>query len=147
LIRTQDMEHFDVIIYLDCTIDEAKNRVVRRDRSGALADVFDFSMFKIVGDAAFEMLAGDDMRIEKSAVRIKIRPPGGYRDLETLKARLKEKGIDVTGYSKEELLFIYCFGKPDSGLMPYAKLGAYNPEILQGAYGALAKSVTRKFRT
>ena len=135
-----------MVIYLDCAIDDAKNRVIARDRSGALADVVDFKTFKTVGDAAFEMLSGDEARVEESAARVKIRPPGGYGDLETLKTRLKEKGVAVTGYSKEELLFLYCFGKPDSGLMPYAKLWAYNPEILSGAYGALAKSVTRKFR-
>lgn len=147
LIRTQDMDHFDVIIYLDCAIDEAKSRVIKRDRNAALADVVDFAKLKTVGDAAFEMLAGEEIRIDEYPIMMKIRPPGGYRDLETLKIRLEGKGVDVTGYSKEELLFIYCFGKPEGGLMPYVRLGAYNMEILAGMYEAMAKSLAKRFMT
>ena len=147
LIRTQDTERFDVVIYLNCAADEAKERVIKRDRNAALADVVDFPKLKTVGDAAFELLAGEEIRIEESPIRMKIRPPGGYRDIETLKTRLKEKGVDVKGYSKEELLFIYCFGKPDGGLMPYVRLGAYNMEIFSGVYEAMAKSLARRFMT
>lgn len=143
LIRTQDMERFDVVIYLDCDTSEARHRVIQRDRNGALADVIDFSRLKTVGDAAFGMMAGEEVRIEGSPIRMKVRPPGGYRDIKTLRTRLEEKGIDVTGYSKEELLFVYCFGKPEGGVMPYARLGAYNKEIFSGLYEAMVKSLLR----
>lgn len=147
LIRTQDMEHFDVVLYLDCAVNEAKSRVISRDRNAALADVVDFPRLKTVGDAAFEMLAGEAIRIERSPIMMKIRPAEGYGDLETLKSRLEEKGVDVAGRSKEELLFIHCFGQPEEGLMPYIRLGAYNTEIFSGIYEAMAKSLVRRFIT
>jgi hypothetical protein len=109
--------------------------------------VVDFPKLKRIGDAAFELLAGEEIRIKGSAIKMKIRPPGGYRDLETLKTRLKGKGVDVEGYAKEELLFMYCFGKPEGGLMPYVRLGAYNREIFSGAHEAVAKSFAKRFMT
>jgi len=147
LIRTQDMEDFDIVIYIDCPLEEAKDRVITRDRNGALADVVEFSRLKKIGDTAFEMLGGEEIKIGGSPIRIKQRPPEGYRDIERLKARLREKGFDVEGFSKEELLFIYCYGKPQGGLSPYVKLGAYNNEILSGLYNALVRSLAKRFLT
>lgn len=147
LIRTQDMEDFDIVIYIDCPIEEAKDRMITRDRNGALADVVDFSRLKKIGDTSFEMLGGEEIKIGGSPVRIKQRPQEGYRDLERLKTRLREKGIDVEEFSKEELLFIYCYGKPQSGLSPYAKLGSYSNEILSGIYDALVRSLAKRFLT
>lgn len=147
LIRTQDMEDFDIVIYIDCPMEEAKDRVITRDRNGALADVVDFSRLKKIGDTAFEMLGGEEIKIGGSPIRMKQRPPEGYTDLERLKTRLREKGIDVEGFSKEELLFIYCYGKPQSGLSPYVKLGAYSNEILSGIYDALVRSLAKRFLT
>ncbi len=147
LIRTQDMEDFDIVIYMDCPMEEAKDRVITRDRNGALADVVDFSRLKKIGDTAFEMLGGEEIKIGGSPIRMKQRPQEGYRDIERLKTRLREKGIDVEGFSKEELLFIYCYGKPQIGLSPYVKLGAYSNEILSGIYDALVRSLAKRFLT
>ena len=109
-----------------------------------LADMVDFHKLKTVGDTAFEMLAGDEIRLEGGPVRIKIKPPEGYGDIGRLKKRLQEKGFDVEGFSKEELLFIYCYGKPRKGLAPYVKLGAYNNEIMTGLYDALIRSLAKR---
>lgn len=137
LIRTQNIDKFDVIIYIDCRAEDAQRRVIERDRNGALADYVDFKMLKKIGDAAFEMAAGEEIIIPMSPVRIKIRPHGGYRDFERLRMVLQSRGLDVEGFTKEELLFIYCYGKPNSGIVPYVKFGAYNNEILSGAMAAL----------
>ncbi len=145
LIRTQDIEHFDVIIYVDCPAEAAKSRVITRDRNAALADVVDFSTMKRIGDAAFEMLDGEEIRIEESPVRIKLRPEQGYRDMKNLKIRLEAKGFDVEGFSKEELLFTYCYGKPHSGLLPYTESGAYRKEFLSGIRAALTRALTVRF--
>jgi hypothetical protein len=147
LIRTQDMEGFDVIIYFDCPAEVAKDRVVTRDRNGTLADMVDFSRMKKIGDTAFEILGGKEIKIGGSSIRIKLRPKEGYRDLERLKAFAQESGFDVNGFTKEELLFIYCYGKPQCGLSPYLNLGAYSNEILSGIYDALVRSLGRKFLT
>ena len=145
LLRTQDVEHFDIVIYIDCPVEEARSRVITRNRTATLADVVDFSRLKKIGDAAFEMLNGDEIKIAQSHIRMKLRPQNGYRDVENLKGRLQQKGIDTAGYSKEELLFIYCYEKPRKGVSPYVKLGAYNKEIFSGAYQSLAVALVKRY--
>lgn len=137
LFRTQNIDEFDLIIYIDCRAEDARRRVIERDRNGALADYVDFKKLKKIGDAAFEMAAGEEIMIPMSPIRIKVRPKGGYGDVDTLQMILQSKGLDVDGFSKEELLFMYCYGKPKSGIVPYIKFGAYNDEILSGAFAAL----------
>ena len=137
LFRTQNIDKFDVIIYIDCQIEDAEHRVKERDRNGALADYVDFKILKKIGDAAFEMADGEEIRIPMSPIRMKLRPKGGYRDIDNLRMSVRSKGLDVERFSKEELLFIYCYGKPKSGIVPYVKFGAYNNEILSGAFAAL----------
>jgi hypothetical protein len=137
LFRTQNIDGFDVIIYIDCQVADAQHRVVERDRNGALADYVDFKKLKKIGDTAFEMADGEEIMIPTSPIRIKIRPKGGYRDIDQLRMILQSRGLDVEGLSKEELLFIYCYGKPKSGIIPYVKFGAYSNEILSGAIAAL----------
>ena len=139
LFRTQDIDNFDVIIYIDCQVEDAQHRVIERDRNGALVDYVDFEKMKKIGDAAFEMADGEEIMIPRSPIRIKLRPKDGYRDIDNLRMILRSRGLDfdVERYSKEELLFIYCYGKPEGGILPYAKFGAYNNEILSGIYAAL----------
>lgn len=144
LIRTQHIEHFDMIIYIDCPIASATCRVMERDRDGILVDAIDFPKLKSIGDTAFDMAAGEDIRIEQSPIRIKLRPKEGYRDVEKLKNKLKAEGISVAGLSKEELLFLYCYGKPQEGILPYVKLGAYNKDILSGLSAALNRGLAAR---
>lgn len=144
LFRTQDIDNFDAIIYIDCQIEDAQRRVIERDGNGALVDCLDFKMLKKIGDAAFEMADGEEIIIPMSPVRIKLRPKDGYKDSDNLRMILRSRGEDVEGFSKEELLFIYCYGKPKSGILPYVKFGAYNNEILSGAFAALRVAAVKK---
>jgi deoxyadenosine/deoxycytidine kinase len=137
LFRTQNIDNFDVIIYIDCQVEDAQRRVVKRDRNAALADYVDFEKLKQIGDAAFEMADGEEISIPMSPIRFKIRPKDGYKDIDNLRTKLHSKGLDVERFSKEELFFVYCYGKPKSGILPYVKLGAYNNEFLSAAYAAL----------
>ncbi len=132
LFRTQDIDHFDAILYIDIPAEKARARVLERDRDGALADVLDFEKLKRLGDLAFEISEGKEIRIPGSSVRMKIRPEGGYRAKEHLKSRLKERGLREENLSKEEMLFLSCYGEVKKGIRPYLKLGAYNREILDG---------------
>ena len=144
LIRTQNIDHFDVIIYIDCRAEDAQHRVIARDRNGALADYIDFKMLKKIGDAAFEMADGEEIIIPMSPVRVKIRPRGGYRDIDNVRTALQSRGLNLKKFSKEELLFIYCYGKPKSGIVPYVNFGAYNSEFLSGAFAALRVATAKK---
>lgn len=144
LFRTQNIDNFDVIIYIDCQVEDAQHRVVTRDRNAALADYIDFEKLKQIGDAAFEMADGEEIRIPMSPVRIKIKPKDGYKDIDNLRTKLRSKGLDVERFSKEELLFINCYGKPKSGILPYVKFGAYNNELLSAAYTALRLATAKR---
>lgn len=144
LIRTQEIEQFDMIIYIDCPVDTATRRVVERDRDGMMLDVIDFFKLKEIGDAAFEMIGGEEIRLDGSPVRIKFRPENGFMDFERLKNRLEARGTAAEGFSKEELLFVYCYGKPQQGIIPYLKPGAYNKEILSGFTEALKRVIVSR---
>jgi len=143
LFRTQNIDNFDAIIYIDCPVEDAEHRVIERDRNGALADYVDFEKIKKIGDAAFEMADGEAIRIPMSPIRIKLRPKEGYRDIDNLRMRLRSRGVDVEGFSKEELLFAYCYGEPKRGILPYVKFGAYNNELLSGVYAALRVAMAK----
>jgi hypothetical protein len=148
LFRTQNIEKFDVIIYLDCPVEEAQQRVINRDRNAALIDYVDFQKLKKVGDAAFTVADGEAIIIPLSPIRMKIRPRNGFRDIENLRAKLSSKGLDVERLPKEELLMIDCFGQrtfwPQSGIFPYVNLGAYNREILSAVQVALRSATAIK---
>ena len=144
LFRTQNIDNFDVIIYIDCQAEDAQRRVVERDRNAALADYVDFEKLKQIGDAAFEMADGEEIMVPMSPIRIKIRPKDGYKDIDNLRKKLRSKGFDVERFSKEELLFVYCYGKPKSGILPYVKFGAYNNEFLSAAYAALRLATAKR---
>ena len=137
LLRTQNIDNFDLIIYIDCPVGEAQYRVIERDRNGALADYIDFKKLKKIGDVAFEMADGEEIMIPMSPIRIKIRPDKGYRDIENLRMKVRSKGFDVERFSKEELLFINCYGESKSGILSYANWGAYNNELLSAVHTSL----------
>ena len=144
LFRTQDIDNFDAIIYIDCQVEDAQRRVIERDRNGALVDYVDFKMLKKIGDVAFEMADGEEIIIPMSPLRIKLRPKDGYKDSDNLRMILRARGVKIEGFSKEERLFIYCYGKPRSGILPYVKFGAYNNEILSGAFAALRVATVKR---
>ena len=137
LFRTKDINNFDLIIYIDCPIEDAQYRVMERDRNGALADYVDFRKLKKIGDAAFEMADGAEIRVPLSPISIKIKPEGGYGDMDSLRMKLEPKGLNVDMFSKEELLFMDCYGKAKKGILPYINWGAYNNELFSAAYEAL----------
>ncbi|MBF0452233.1 MAG: hypothetical protein HQK75_16140 [Candidatus Magnetomorum sp.] len=145
LLRTQPIEFFDVIIYIEASPEVARQRILDRDRNGLLADIVHLPKLKRVGDLAFQMLDGKEIKLENSSARIKVRPPQGFNDIQNIKTFLDHKGIDVRtdGYSKEELLYACCYGKPRKGYFPYVNLGAYNDDILRGLGAALDKTLRR----
>lgn len=132
LFRTQDIDHFDAIIYIDIPVEMAKQRVMDRDRNGALADLLDFEKLKRIGDAAFEAAGGQELRIPDSPARMKIRPAGGFGLGRHLATRLREQGLEPAELCTEELLFLHCYGQAHKGIRPYIKFGAYKRDILVG---------------
>lgn len=132
LLRTQDVENFDAIIYIDEPVELSKEKCIHRKRGGINIDVFDYEKLKRIGEKAFEIVDGKVFSIPDSYIKIKIRPHNGFRAYENVKEEVERKGLKIRGHSKEELLFVSVYGRPRKGLMAYVKVGAYNKELLEG---------------
>jgi len=130
LIRTQNIELFDVLIYLDLPVELAKQRVIDRDRNGMLADIVRFDRMKLVGDVAFALLESQEWTIHHPTIRIKVKD-NKFNHTEHIHTMLDQKGIYWDhSMTKEEKLFALCYGKPKKGILAYANFGAYNNVIL-----------------
>lgn len=132
LLRTQDIDPFDCIIYIDAPIDISKKRCLHRKRGAVNIDVFDYQKLKHIGERAFKLADGKVHHIDNSFIQIKIRPRKGYQAYENLCAEIKRKGLKTKRRSKESLLFVSLYGKGKKGLKAYIKFGAYNKEFKAG---------------
>jgi dephospho-CoA kinase len=132
LLRTQDIDNFDVIIYIDEPPELSQEKCLHRRRGGINIDIFDYEKLKKIGAEAFDIAAGRIYKIKNSYIKLKIKPKAGFRAYQNLRKKLKEKGCKTEGLSKEELLFVSVYGRPRKGLMAYVKAGAYNEELLEG---------------
>jgi len=136
LLRTQDIDVFDAIIYLDEPVDVARERILQRKRGGYLIEILDFDLLKRIGDEAFFSAAGETLVTPDGNVRIKIRPEGGFRVNERLLRELRARGMDAGGFNKEEALFLCVDGAPKKGFKAYLNPHAFDSEVA----GALAES-------
>jgi len=130
LIRTQNIEMFDVLIYIDLPAEIARKRVIDRDRNGMLADIVQFQRMKKVGDIAFELLDAREFTIEQPYIRMKIRS-NAFNHLKHIHGLMEKKGMlwNQT-MNKEEKLFALCYGKRKKGILAYANYSAYNDVLL-----------------
>ena len=133
LFRTQDVNVFDAIVYINELPENARAWTVRRGRGAILATMLDYHKLKNVGDMAFEVCDGKPMAIPDSNLTLKIKPPGGFRAIESIVGRLREAGLYTPGMSKEETLFLLALGEPKGGLKAY-----YTPFASFAALGGLA---------
>jgi len=132
LLRTQDVENFDALIYIDEPVDQSKEKCIHRKRGGVNIDVFDYETLKRIGEKAFEIADGEAISIPDSDIKVKIRPQNGFRAYENIKAEVASNGSKTNALSQEELLFKAVYGRSRKGLMAYVKAGAYNKELLEG---------------
>jgi len=132
LLRTQDIDNFDAIIYIDEPVELSKQKCLNRKRGGINIDIFDYEKLKAIGAEAFDIAAGKSYKISNSYIEIKIKPKTGFRVYENIRNKLKKKGFETEGLCKEELLFASAYGKAAKGLMAYVRLDAYNKEIMEG---------------
>ena len=132
LLRTQDVENFDAIIYIDEPVELSKQKCLNRKRGGINIDVFDYDKLKKIGAEAFDIAAGRIYKISNSYIKLKIKPKAGFRAYKNIRIKANKKDFKTEGLSKEELLFISVYGRSRKGLMAYVKVGAYNKEIFEG---------------
>jgi len=119
LLRTQDVDRFDAIVYIDEPIERSWSRVVDRGRGMFLGLMLDYRKLKAVGKAAFDLCDGERITVPKSDIHLKLKPSGGFRVMENLTARLRASRLDATGANKEEKLLLLICGERQQGLRAY----------------------------
>ncbi|MBA7650484.1 hypothetical protein ES703_58290 [subsurface metagenome] len=132
LLRTQNIDDFDAIVYIDEPPELSQKKCLHRKRGGINIDIFDYEKLKKIGAEAFNTAAGKVYKIENSYIKLKIKPKAGFRVYENIRDKVEKKDFKTAGLSKEELLFVSVYDRPQKGLMAYVKLDAYNKEILKG---------------
>jgi hypothetical protein len=130
LLRTQGLDGFDALVYIDEPVDTSRQKVLRRKRGGYLVDIMNYDRLKAVGHKAFSVAGGECIAVEDSFVRVKIRPEGGFRCLENIDAELLAKGLSSKGLNKEQALFLCVEGKASKGFGAYLNPHAYDKELL-----------------
>jgi hypothetical protein len=132
LLRTQDIDNFDAIIYIDEPPELSQKKCLHRKRGGINIDIFDYEKLKKIGEEAFDIATGKTYKIKNSYIKLKIKPKAGFRAYENIRDKVEKKDFKGEGLSKEELLFVSVYGRPKRGLTAYVKAGAYNKELLKG---------------
>ncbi len=136
LFRTQDVDVFDAIVYVDEPVQVSKDRVLKRAKEEArgslVAYVLDYEKLKKIGKLAFDVCEGEPFTIPASNVLMKIRPAGGFQAVENIASRLRGAGHAPEDLAREEMLFLLEYGRARGGLMAYFLPGAFNDQLLQG---------------
>ena len=130
LLRTQDLDCFDVLIHIDEPVDVSRQKLLRRKRGGYLIDIMNFDRLKSIGNKAFSVAEGECIALKDSFARVKIRPDNGFRCLETIEAELLAKGLSSKGLNKEQALFLCVEGTARKGFGAYLNPHAYDTELL-----------------
>ncbi len=143
LFRIQDMDHFDVAIYLDTPIELSRQRVFQRRTSSLLLYFFNYDKLKKVGNLAFEFADGELIRIPDSCIQLKVRPRSGFRHMMNIRAELEKRKVRLEGpWTKEEMLIFLACGTKEKGLGAYIDYGAYSDGFLD----ELKSGVSNLFR-
>jgi hypothetical protein len=136
LLRTQNLDGFDALVYINEPVVVSKQKVLKRKRGGYLVDMMDYDRLKRVGKLAFALAEGAAYPVPQSDVIVKIRPDGGFRVLENLTTGLRERGVSIDGLAQEQLLFLAIEGQARKGFTAYIDKGGLGADILAG-FGAV----------
>ena len=143
LFRTQNLDHFDALAYIDEPVQSCRERVLRRKRGGYLVEILDYDLLKRVGDMAFRCADGEETSILSNdqgndgdesmglgSLRIKFRPETGFREQSRIQDELRRQGFEDEGYAKEEALFLCAQGVRRSGFRAYLNVHLLDKELL-----------------
>jgi hypothetical protein len=137
LLRTQNVDHMDAILYIDEPIELSKAKVLRRRRGGYLLEIMDYDLLKRIGQAAFAAASGRELDVPQSYVRIKLPAAGGFHIYENVQRRLKNLGLSTQGLSQEAALFLATTKRARKGFLAYSHGSGLAPEILAGLEAAV----------
>ena len=147
LLRTQDIDRFDVIIYLDQPLGITKQHILQRERGAYLVDIMNFGLLKRIGDQAFALADSPVLSLDNGLVQIKIRPDKGFKDMANLAGALQSKGVEdsgIAGLNKEQQLFLLVEGQARKGFMAYVNPRAYETEFFSALNEGITSTFTRR---
>ncbi|MFC1736371.1 hypothetical protein ACFL1X_09645 [Candidatus Hydrogenedentota bacterium] len=131
LFRTQVLDQFDFLIYLDEPLETVEKQILDRGRGAAMLEVFDFAKMQAVGRKAFEIADGETWRVPQTNILVKRQPPEGFKEREHLEEEVKGMGFSATeNLPKEALLFLATFGKAKDGALAYLHVERLFGEIV-----------------
>jgi hypothetical protein len=131
LFRTQELDVFDLIIFIDLPVARIKKQIIDRGQGAVNVEIFDFNLMQEIGRIAFEIADAENIRVSESHLHMKIRPAEGFNTSENLVKKLTATGFWGTEkLSKEEKLFLLIEGKEKKGLFAYNQGGKYAKELL-----------------
>ncbi|MFC1563097.1 hypothetical protein ACFL4Z_03500 [candidate division KSB1 bacterium] len=132
LFRTQNLDVFDVIIFIDLPVEKIKEQIIDRGQGAFNVEIFDYNLMQEIGKTAFEITDNEKIRVPKSHLYMKIRPKEGFNINENLDIILKAEGFANTGnLTKEEKLFLLVEGKVKKGHFAYNQGSKYALELLE----------------
>lgn len=142
LFRTQDLDVFDVIVYIDKPVTVTKSNIIKRTQSGRgalILDILDFEKLQKIGAYAFHVCEGQLINVPDSDISVKIQGPSGFKAKENLEETLKSTGKYMPDLNKEEMLFLITYGKRQSGLKAYFRPDAFKEELLTGLLAGISE--------
>lgn len=109
LLHRVEPDKFDVMIHVDVPVAEATKRLHARGRGAWQSDVYDLDKMQKTISTAFNETAGAAKEVAPG-IKMKIKPPGGFKADETLNAGLKNKGIDPSHMSRQQKVVTQATG-------------------------------------
>ncbi len=140
LLRTQVLDAFDMILFIDLPMDTIKQQIIERGQGALNIELFDYELMQEIGKAVFDMAGGESVRVSGSDMLMKIKPSQGFALEQTLAEKLAIKGFECAdNLTQEEKLFLFLKGEPRKGLSGYHQGGKYTQQLLRN----VAKNVFR----
>ncbi|MFC1734947.1 hypothetical protein ACFL1X_02450 [Candidatus Hydrogenedentota bacterium] len=142
LLRTQDLDPFDALLYLDEPLAKVEKQILGRGRGAAMIEAFDFERMRAIGQKAFEIAKGEVWRAPDTNILVKRRPEEGFQEWRRLRHELKGMGLTPKeDMPKEALLFMAVFGKAKGGSLAYLQSGRFLKEVLDTVTKAAIKTI------
>ncbi|MBF0210237.1 MAG: hypothetical protein HQK64_12425 [Desulfamplus sp.] len=151
LLRTQNIDCFDAIIYIDEPFEDSMAKVLHRKRGSYLVDIMNFDLMKKIGKKAFELADGDIYSVPNSFIKVKIRVGHSYNVMENIAnellssnpAKLQKIGDSqdiensVKIMAKEAMLFFIEDGRFKKGFTAYLNPIAYKQDLINAILDAV----------
>lgn len=130
LLRTQVLDAFDAILFLDLPTKIIKEQIIARGQGALNIELFDFELMQEIGQEAFALAEGEPHQVPGTDLFFKMKPRKGFSLEKTLAEKLITKGfVEFDKLSQEEKLFLLVKGEPRKGLSGYHHGGKYAREL------------------